>query len=197
MNETTQKAIESARRLWARHPVIFDTETTGLDGNSEIVEISAVDTDQVVLIDTLVKPTRSVPREASQIHGLRDVDLVDAPGIEQVMWELASVCRGRHLAAYNFDYDHRLLEQSAGAINRPDLFRAFQVAATGAGCIMRIYAQYRGEINATYGDFRWHRLDVAAEQCAIKVGGQPHRALTDALTARAVLKQMAEAEMSR
>ena len=88
--------------------------------------------------------------------------MADAPGIEQVLWELASVCRGRHLAAYNFDYDRRLLEQSAGAINRPDLFRAFQVAATGAGCIMRIYAQYRGEINATYGDFRWHRLDVAA-----------------------------------
>ncbi len=44
--------------------MILDTETTGLY-DAEIVELSIIDTAGNVLLDTLVRPTRPIPAEAT------------------------------------------------------------------------------------------------------------------------------------
>ena len=60
-----RSAIEMAREMVARRPVYLDTETTGLDEQSEIVEISLIDSDGSVLLDTLVKPLERIPAGAT------------------------------------------------------------------------------------------------------------------------------------
>ncbi|CAH0535465.1 hypothetical protein VST7929_03039 [Vibrio stylophorae] len=59
--------------------IYLDTETTGLDDNAEIIEISIISESGHVLLDTLVKPSQTVSAEATAIHGITDADLVGAP----------------------------------------------------------------------------------------------------------------------
>lgn len=50
--------------------IILDTETTGLDNTAEIVEISVINDQGEVLLDTLIKPTKPIPGDATAIHGI-------------------------------------------------------------------------------------------------------------------------------
>ena len=62
-----------ARDLLNRSDVlILDSETTGLGGTAELVELAIIDTTGKVLFDELIKPTVSVPLDASRIHGITD-----------------------------------------------------------------------------------------------------------------------------
>ena len=58
----------------------FDTETTGLSDEDEIVHIAIVDIDGSVLIDTLVKPSKLIPSEATYIHNITNKMVEYAPG---------------------------------------------------------------------------------------------------------------------
>ncbi len=53
--------------------MILDTETTGHADDAEIVEIAGN-----VLLDGLVRPVRSIPSEAIQIHGINAEMLASA-----------------------------------------------------------------------------------------------------------------------
>ena len=64
-----QLAIREARRLLELDLVIFDTETTGLGPDAEIVEIAALKVDGTVLLDTLVKPRQSSRRTPRRYTG--------------------------------------------------------------------------------------------------------------------------------
>ncbi|MCB0138036.1 MAG: hypothetical protein KDD75_23230, partial [Caldilineaceae bacterium] len=72
--------------------VALDLETTGLDQNRDtIIEIGAVKFSGDRVIDrfkTLVNPQRAIPRLITQITGIRDADVVDAPTIERVLPEV-------------------------------------------------------------------------------------------------------------
>ena len=57
-------------------------------------------------------------------------------------------------------------------------------------CIMKLYAQFRGDWNARAGSYRWHGLDDARWQCGLNLSNA-HRAHADTLLARAVLHYVA------
>lgn len=63
-----------AKRWIDKGFVILDTETTGLGFDDEIVEISIIDCAGYVLLNTLVKPSKSIP-EAAGFEAVR----VNAP----------------------------------------------------------------------------------------------------------------------
>ncbi|MFJ2900325.1 exonuclease domain-containing protein [Streptomyces sp. NPDC087218] len=75
---------------------ILDTETTGLDYDSRIVEIAVTTAAGTVLLDTLVNPGAPIPAEAAAIHGITDVMVADAPSTDQhptnVTTPLARLC---------------------------------------------------------------------------------------------------------
>ncbi|HHQ4784521.1 TPA: hypothetical protein ACSPZU_004090, partial [Aeromonas veronii] len=48
---------------WLLNCNILDTETTGLDDQAEIVEISIIDQLGKVVFDSLVKPQKPIPAE--------------------------------------------------------------------------------------------------------------------------------------
>ena len=66
---------------WLLNCAILDTETTGLYDDAEIVEISIIDENGGVLLDTLVKPLKPIPAEATAIHGDRCLSTDQASSI--------------------------------------------------------------------------------------------------------------------
>ncbi len=92
-------AIRQAQQKVQLKPVYLDTETTGLDSRSEIIEICILDHDGRVLLDSLVQPVGDIPADASAVHGITTAMVQDAPTWD-VLWpqiEAAMAARGWHL----------------------------------------------------------------------------------------------------
>jgi DNA polymerase-3 subunit epsilon len=179
------QAIQRAKDIIALDPVYLDTETTGLKGDAEIVEICVLDSDGSVLMESLVRPTGRISYEARQVHGITDAMVQDAPAWPDVWPAVEKALTGRAVAIYNAEFDQRLMMQSHARRRLRWTFPMSEVF-----CIMLLYAQYRGEWNARYGNYRWHSLDMAQIQCGLTLPNA-HRAKADALLARAVLQHMA------
>jgi DNA polymerase-3 subunit epsilon len=96
--------------------VVLDVETTGIGPTHQVVEVSGViyETEFDELIgefDTLVRPTRSIDSDASQIHGLRASDLSMAPTFAEVGPMLARLFHRRPVIAYNVQFDTQILNE--------------------------------------------------------------------------------------
>ncbi|MBI3958652.1 MAG: 3'-5' exonuclease [Chloroflexi bacterium] len=177
-------SIARAQQILGDRPLFLDTETTGLDPRAEIVEIALVDHDGSLLLESLVKPTRRIPWDATRVHGISNEMVADAPTWAELWPQVQALLAGRRVGIYNAEFDLRMIQQSHAA---------HRVSHTAAGsnafCIMKLYAEFFGE-RGSYGDFRWQSLDKAARQCGIDLLNS-HRAAADARLARAVLAYMA------
>lgn len=185
-----------ARKLLDEDPFIFDTETTGLDSNAEIVEICVISTERSILLDTLVRPTRSIPSAATNVHGISDRDVRDAPGWSEVYQELESLltvdgARSKVLTAYNWDYDSRLVRQSSEAAGIRKGRLPVKTSAASPSCIMELYAIWAGDWNGYHKSYTWKRLDEAVRNFGIRFEGEAHRARADTLASLDVLVAMA------
>ncbi|WP_158147702.1 3'-5' exonuclease [Vibrio cincinnatiensis] len=158
--------------------VIFDTETTGLDNNARIVEISVIDAKTgFVLFNSLVNPLCSIPAAASSIHGIVDSDVMFSPTFDKVWNEIKGIFFDRTVIAYNFDFDFRMIAQSLSDFDYPEhnLLAFFSYSF----CAMHWYAEFYGAVNS-HGSFAWQRLTAACEQQNIDVSGlKAHRSLSD------------------
>ncbi len=103
------QTIHAVRALLAQHPVILDTETTGLDGRAEICQVAAISSrTERVLVDALVKPHRPIPVDATRVHGITDADVSEAPQFSQIMsGNLGELLDDTSipLCIYNAEYD--------------------------------------------------------------------------------------------
>jgi DNA polymerase-3 subunit epsilon len=180
-------AILTARDKIALQPVYLDTETTGLADNDSILEISVIDHDGTVLVDTLVKPTGRIHPDALHVHGIHDEMVRDAPRWTEIWPQVETALAGRVVGIYNADFDLRLIQQT----HKMHWMRWQIPEATQFFCIMKLYAQFYGQINPRYGSFRWQSLDAASKQCQLPLSNT-HRAKDDTLLAQAVLQYMAE-----
>jgi DNA polymerase-3 subunit epsilon len=180
------QAIQIAREKLALNPLYLDTETTGRERNSEIIEISIIDDVGQVVFESLVKPTRPIPLDVTRIHGITNEIVKDAPNWMGVWPRVRDVLAGRSVGIYNADFDLRMIRQTLEkfrmAWSPPENFVSF--------CIMKLYAQYQGEWNSLRGSYHWHSLEDAGRQCRIPLPNS-HRARDDSLLARAVLHHMA------
>ena len=176
---------------WARQAsidpgtVYLDTETTGLDRRAEIVDIAVVSADGRVLLDTLVKPSRSIPAEVIRIHGITDQMVANAPGWPDVARRLGAILdAASRVVVYNASFDRRIIDQCN--------FR-HDIAGTRSRwqCAMEQYASFAGT-SGRRGGYRWHKLIDAAASFGHREAVQ-HRALTDTRLCRAVVRSMATA----
>lgn len=204
---------EKFKSLLGARTLIIDTETTGLESDAEIVEITVIDTNGNVLLDELVHPVNKVPAEATKIHGITNEMVEDArPWIEVLsdLWNIIVNEQGvdDKIAIYNSSYDVKLIKQStriaikyeksAGANSASDI-AAFEdqvkiinsAITSKAHCIMKDYALFNGE-KSDRGGYRWIKLSDAADQCGVKVSKPAHRAKADCLTTLAVMKAVAK-----
>lgn len=89
----------------ARYAVV-DLETTGLDSRSdEIVSFASIPIDdgRVIVGETctaIVRPTQMPEAKTIRIHGLRPMDLADAPTLPDVLDRMLEALTGRLLVAH-------------------------------------------------------------------------------------------------
>jgi len=167
--------------------VILDTETTGLDENAEIVEIAVIDRGGKTLLQSLVKPTKPIPADISEIHKITDAMVADAPSWPEVQAQLVQILRGRRLVIWHADYDLRLIGQSAAA-------HGIVPPALTAECAQTAYKRFYGEPGEEAGKVRRQRLTNAAAQQGVEIHGQAHRAEVDCLTTLGVIAAMASGQ---
>jgi DNA polymerase-3 subunit epsilon len=91
---------------------VVDSETTGLYPRADrLVEISVVRSEPgaqpEVVINTLINPQR--PVGATEIHGITDEDVADAPTFADIAGDVANALTGCVVAAYNVYFDIRFL----------------------------------------------------------------------------------------
>lgn len=100
--------------------IYFDTETTGLVKNEalppskqpRIIELAMVSVDErgEKEFTTLLDPGVSLEPAITQITGLTDADLKDAPKFEQIVPGLVEFVKGADiLVAHNVRFDHLML----------------------------------------------------------------------------------------
>ncbi|KLV03261.1 hypothetical protein ABT56_20255 [Photobacterium aquae] len=162
--------------------VILDTETTGLDSNAEIIEISVIEASTGnVLLDTLVTPVQLIPAEAIAIHGISNRKVSGSPIFPKVFRQLLEVIENRDLLIYNASYDMRLIRQSMKRYG-------IDVFPFRTQCVMEWYAEFYGDWNDYHGNYKWQSLTDAAYQQGIDISDlKAHRALADCEITRRVV----------
>ena len=156
--------------------VILDLETTGLNDNAEICQIGLLSSNGDVLMNTLVKTVEPIPTSSSNIHGITDTMVQDAPTFDAIYEQLCDLIIDRDVVIYNAAFDGRVLDQ---VCRRHGLLEASKVIAN-VHCAMLQYADFRGDWNDYYGTFRWPKLAYAIDEFSIDLGdGKEHDAMTD------------------
>lgn len=146
--------------------VAIDLETTGLDaGRDTIIEIGAVRFQDGVVLDrfeTLVNPRRPIPPKITQITGIDDADVEDAPIFREVAPELLAFVGSdaSGLVAHNAAFDLGFLRTHGVDFHRP----AFDTLELAALLLPRQASYSLGELS--------HHLHIPLLEA--------HRALDDA-----------------
>ena len=103
--------------------VVFDLETTGVScRNDRIVEIAAVKVTDGVIVDefsALVNPEVPIPYHASQVNGITDDMVEDAPTICEVLPEFLdfigdAVLVGHNIRSFDMNFINRDCEEYMG-----------------------------------------------------------------------------------
>lgn len=158
------------------HYCVVDLELSGLDPlTDEIISFAAVpiDSGRVIAGDALYglcRPTRPVPEQSILIHGLRTVDLDEAPGLDQAIQPLLSAMTGRVLVAHVAWVERSFLARDfarQGVRLREPILDTYDLG--------RLLALARHESAAPSA------LGELAQSLALPVH-RPHHALGDALT---------------
>jgi DNA polymerase III epsilon subunit-like protein len=183
-----QRTIETAQALINAKPVYLDTETTGLERNDEIIEISIIDDEGQVLFESLIKPSQPIPAASTRIHGIAFQDVQSARTWPIVWQQVRSALFGRLVIIYNEEFDLRMMQQSHARYKLPwrEKFNTYD--------LMKLYAEYRGEWDSARRSYKYHSLDAAGKQCNISLPNA-HRATADTLLTRALLHFIADTAM--
>ncbi|MEO9864316.1 MAG: 3'-5' exonuclease [Yoonia sp.] len=99
--------------------VVFDTETTGLDPQKDdVVQLGAlrIVNAKIVggeILETLVNPGRLIPSRSTDVHGITDAMVSDAPDFAQVCDAFHRFSQGAVLVAHNAPFDMAFLDRGA------------------------------------------------------------------------------------
>lgn len=117
----------------------LDTETTGLEENRQIIEISLVDADLNLLFHSKVKPTIQIGEKAIKVHGINLDDLADEPTFEEISDKFFSSMDGKKIIGYNIEFDLKAIINSANArdVKVPMIKAEFMCAMTFANQLFK------------------------------------------------------------
>lgn len=113
------KVATGATPLIALDAVAIDTETTGLDpATARIVQLGAVALSKGQVksgqtFELLVDPGIPIPSQATQVHGITNALVRNAPAFRDVWPKLKRFRRGRVLVGYSIGFDLAILENEA------------------------------------------------------------------------------------
>ncbi len=88
---------------------VVDVETTGLDPSVDgVVEVACLRVEAGSVVDrvvSLVNPGREIPYRASDVHGIYDEDVREAPSLPELRGALLAATRGATVVAHNARFD--------------------------------------------------------------------------------------------
>jgi DNA polymerase III epsilon subunit-like protein len=177
-------AIRLAQAKIYEKPIYIDTETTGLDRTAEVIEISIVDFDGRLLLNTLVKPTQAIPLDAQRIHGINDEMIRTAPAWPVLWPQIREILYGRTIAAYNAPFDLKMMQQTHLRYRLPWRENLNMLD------VLLLYSDYRGVWDPVRRSMRYFKLEEAGRFFQIPLPNA-HRSAADALLTRAVLHSIA------
>lgn len=184
-SELKEKSSKWAQeRLADVKTVVVDCETTGIlskDPTTEIVQLSITNFTGRPLLSLLIKPAQPLKQELVNIHGISNEMLIDCPTFPQVAKLISFVLEGKHVVAYNADFDIALLVH---------LFKKYDMAPpkfSGASCCMDRYSEWIGEWNESKEGIRWQKLPNLS-------GLPPHDSLSDCISTIKVMELMARGQ---
>lgn len=94
--------------------VVFDLETTGLNPeHDEIIEVGAclVENGEITkTFETLVRPSFSIPLEATKVNHIDDEMVKDSPTYDMVVADFYKFCDGSIMVAYNASFDKSFID---------------------------------------------------------------------------------------
>lgn len=194
--EAQVRAVEERQRqvaeleAWAREvladpdTVVLDTETTGLEGDARIVDVAVLTVAGDALVDTLVNPGEPIPAVATDIHGITDDQVAEAPSFGEVLERLTVALAGRRCLIYNRPYDVARLRHELTVHYRqaghpdPEASATAWLDSVRFEDVMIPYSDWYGDWSDYWGNYAWQPL----------YGGD-HRALSDC---RAVVERLRE-----
>jgi DNA polymerase-3 subunit epsilon len=178
--ESKRLAVKWARTLleYGRDLLIFDTETTAADPTeAELVELGVINGVGEVVYQMLVRPENPIPTAASDIHGITDEMVANAPTPGPVLASF-HVIVSEHvaLAAYNYQYDSEVIFQAG--VGHPQV--GARPTPSQKACVMKIWSYWHGDYDPQRASYRWVKLTEAAAEAGLDTSGA-HRAIDDCM----------------
>lgn len=152
--------------------VAFDLETTGLDATSDmIIEFGAVKiVDGVIteIFSSFVNPQIPIPERITELTGITDKDVEDAPKIDEVMPDFFKFCFGFPLIAHNIDFDYKFISCHGQKLGYYFLQERIDTLALAREKVkgLRNYKLNTVAEHLNCGDFNHHRAFDDAKTCA-------------------------------
>ena len=105
--------------------IVLDTETTGLDPGDghRIIEVGCIELVNHLpsgkKFHSLFNPGRDVPRSATEVHGLKNEDLLDMPRFEEKALELMTFIKEDPIVIHNAQFDIAFLNAELARTELP------------------------------------------------------------------------------
>jgi DNA polymerase III subunit epsilon len=169
--EATENTVELPKRV-----IVWDTETTGLStkNGDKIVEIGAIE-----MIDgkptgkqyhQYLNPERSIPKRATDVHGITDEMVKDMPTFKEVADEFLEFVGDAPMVAHNASFDMRFINAELEAAGKEPIGDERKIDS------LRIARK-------VFPDFDKHTLDVLAEHYGVDTSArdESHGGLVDTI----------------
>ena len=168
-------AIDAKNKTLEDTYMVFDIETTGLSNkNDKIIEIGAVKIKDGKVIDkfsTFVNPGRIIPDKITELTGIHDYMVKDAPPIEKVLPEFMDFIGDSIVVAHNANFDVSFIKK-----NCKDLGLDFNSTVVDTIPLCKFL----------YPELKRYKLNVVAKHLGIPLLNH-HRAVEDAKTTGDIL----------
>jgi len=158
--------------------VVFDIETTGLSTARDVItEIGAVimkNGVEIARFQTFANPGRHIPASITQLTGISDEDVRNAPTQEEAVRAFLEFAGGRVLAAHNASFDIGFIYETCLRLGIPFTPRYIDTLALA---------------RALLPELKSYKLDIVAGHLGLPEF-RHHRASDDAATAGLVLARL-------
>lgn len=162
--------------------VVFDTETTGLDPvTDEVVQLGAVRVVNGKIVageafETLVNPGIQIPKRSTDVHGITNAMVADAPLFEDVCSRFHSFAKGAIFVAHNAAFDMAFLHKQSAEQGTPFDHPVLDTVLISA---------------VIFGGSAVHTLDAICDRLGVQIPhNQRHTAMGDAVATSKALVAM-------
>ncbi len=154
---------------------VVDVETTGgKSAGGHIIEIGIVTVKNRKIVDTyssFIRPVQNIPPFITELTGIRDKDVADAPPFLKIKNEIRSRLEGNFFVAHNVNFDYRCLKTEFQVLGEHFYMDRFCTVKLG-----RIF----------FPGHKHYNLDAMIDRLHIPVS-ERHRSAGDAAAAAGIL----------